>query len=556
LSIYGASASDHLGAAVAIGDVDNDGALDIAAGAPDAAGPEDLRPLAGEAYVIKGGQVLNPAPPATSKRIDISLDTAALTVFGAAAGDHLGACVAAGVVNSLSNRDTVEDLLIGAPGAVSTRGTVNVLFGGSGLTQFPGRDVLLGQDDLRLIGIAAGDELGWAIATGDIDDNTGGDIAVAAPFADVTDPAPTRTDAGKAFLVLASASNIPPQNQNPTVEVLDPDGGETLLGGGAFEIEWSAADADGDGTIQRFDISLSLNSGATFNTTIASNLAGDARTFSWDVPTGLNSTTARVRVTATDSDGGTGEDASAADFSISDPGILVTLTAPDGGESLKWDQNFNIQWELDDGLEDQVRGFDLFFTTNNGVTFTNITAPNPTQPALAADVRQFQWMVPRICASAVRVVVRATSVTSAVSSVSSNAFSISEQEPHIDTTSIAFANKKQITFHLQDGTTPPFVSGTTIEISSDQAGTQFHPVTSVKVKANGTKLLAKGKANGEKLGDFWPSGANRFVRITSSTCRVNLLLLQRQGDILVPMAVSQASASLKGKGTPRRRPAF
>src|SRR5262249_36981892 len=162
----------------------------------------------------------------------------------------------------------------------------------------------------------------------------GGCIALGAPFADPVGLSVARPEAGKAYIVLAAAANVPPQNANPVVTVTAPNGAEVVPGGGVFQITWTASDPDGDNTIDHFEIRLSLDSGAHFNTTITTTVAGNARSFDWTVPTGINSTTARVRVTVLDTAGGTGQDDSNADFKIQDSGVLVVLTAPNGGESL------------------------------------------------------------------------------------------------------------------------------------------------------------------------------------------------------------------------------
>src|SRR6185295_13633555 len=99
----------------------------------------------------------------------------------------------------------------------------------------------LGQDDVRVTGQANGDELGWAIATGDIDNNTGGDLIMGAPEADVTISGSTRADAGKVYVLLAAGNSVPPVNQNPTVAVTSPNTAVTIAGGSTFNINWTAA---------------------------------------------------------------------------------------------------------------------------------------------------------------------------------------------------------------------------------------------------------------------------------------------------------------------------
>jgi hypothetical protein len=538
VSIYGPTAGDHFGASVASGNVDSDGAVDIIAGAPEAGGPGNLRPFAGEAYVILGGATLNPPVGSTERRIDVSLNTVALSVIGATAGDRLGASVAAGVVNTQGNTDTVPDILIGAPGAQSNKGTVYILFGGSNLLRFPGRDLLLAQDDARITGVAGGDEFGSAIAVGDLDKNQGGDIAASAPFADVQIvQGVTRTDAGKVYALLAPAAVVPPQNQNPTVTVTAPNGGETVSGGATFSITWTASDPDGDNTIQSFEVRLSTDGGTTFNTIIASNVVGTARSLLWNVPAGLNTTTARIRVTVFDNAGGSAQDASNANFTISDAGVVVVLTAPNGGETLRWDQVFKITWAVGAGLEGSVRGFDLFYTTDNGATFTSITPVNPTQPALGSAIREFNWTVPHLCTSTVKVAVRTTSITGATSSDLSNAnFSIFELAPNIDTTSIVISRPKELDFQLVAGSTPLFLSGVKVEISTDATGTTFVEGGGPKIKSSGTRLVLQKKFNGQRVGDFFPDGASRVIRITNGTCGIVILHVHRVGNQILPDA--------------------
>lgn len=550
LVIYGASSKDHLGVSVAAGNIRASGAVDLIMGAPDADGPGDTRADAGEAYILAGGSDLNPPPtnpPSFERRIDVSLGTMNLTIYGAAAGDHLGSTVAVGRINTQSNTDNTADVLIGAPGALLRKGAVHVFYGGPNLFSRATSDLsLFGQNDLTITGEAIGDELGWAIAAGDIDNNRGGDLILGAPFADITG----RTDAGKAYVLLAANENVPPVNQNPVVTVTLPNGGEFVLGGLNYNITWTATDPNGDATIDHFDIFLSTNGGATFLTQLnASPVAGTARSFTWAVPTGLNTSTARVRVIAFDTAGGTGQDDSNGNFTITDAGIGVTLTAPNGGELLRPGSVFNITWTVPEALATQVKGFDLFLTTDNGQTFKPITAPNPTNPALPSTARSFSWTVDNLCTTTARVTVRATSVTGAISTdMSDGPFAIANPGPTIDfsTEVTGFSSSNVLLFSTTaptGGTEVRFEDGVTVEISTDQTGTQFFQPTKIKLKKNGKRLLIKGTINNQEVGVFWPDNTIRIVRFTNPNCGVTTLRLRRVGDTVVVAAAFDGVAS-------------
>ncbi|HXG65192.1 MAG TPA: hypothetical protein VNO70_08790, partial [Blastocatellia bacterium] len=417
ISIYGADTGDQMGATVASDDVTGDGTDDLVIGAPGGDGRTGaVRADSGEAYVIPGRPDLNPPSGASELRIDVSGGGGGFirpTIFGAAAGDRAGSTVAIGRFNIDDNQDQIPDLFVSSPFANSSEGFVSMFFGGTMLTAFAELDLVSsGQDNVRFLGQAAGDELGWALATADLNNDRGSDIILGAPFADNS----ARTNNGEVYIVLAEAEDIPPPpNQPPTVRVLTPNGGGTVQGGANFTITWEADDPNGDETIAGFDIFLSLNGGTSFNTIIATGVSGAARSFVWAVPTGLNTTTARVRVRVTDDRGATAQDDSDSNFAITDVGVTVTLTSPNGGESFKFGQMVQIQWTVPVAQEAQVEGFDLFYSTDGGVTFPGIIAFDPLNPALSAGVRTFDWTVPNVCISQGRVLVVATSLTGAQS---------------------------------------------------------------------------------------------------------------------------------------------
>jgi FG-GAP repeat/Ser-Thr-rich glycosyl-phosphatidyl-inositol-anchored membrane family len=553
ISVYGGNANDHLGASVAAGATRVGTTADLIVGAPDADGQGGGRNGSGEVYVIGGGPQLTPTSPPAPSETRINVDSNSLVnlrVLGALAGNHLGSFVSVGRINTPGNNDTIPDVLIGGPGFISNTGGVFVIYGGPSLFSFTIRDLALGQDDFRVIGQAPGDELGWAIAAGDVDNNTGGDLVAGSPFADVTITAgAVRQDAGKVYVLFAAAADLPPINRVPTVTVTLPNGGETIPAGTPFTITWTASDPDGDATIQRFDIRLSTDAGLTFpdSNLIASSISGSSRSFIWNVPISLNTTTARVRVIAFDNANAQGQDDSNGNFTISSTGIVVDLNVPNGGENLKFGQTFAIKWTVPVALAGQVAGFDLFLSTNGGTTFNQpIAFTGPGVPALGPAVREFNWVVPNICTSTARVQVaaRLTSGATALSSSDAN-FTISAPGPTIDLTQ-SFVGSNLTKLNLRattiNGTEVRFQEGVKVELSTDEAGTAFVEFTRIKIKGSGKKVQTRGSINNQDLTAFWPEGTIRILRVTNPPCGITTLRVRRTGATLVVVALIEGQS--------------
>jgi phage-related protein len=340
--------------------------------------------------------------------------------------------------------------------------------------------------------------------------------------------------------MLPSTTSPPPVNLPPTVTVTAPNGGETLQVGQNFDIKWTASDPNGDATIQKFEIRLSTDGGTNFNFTIAPNVLGTARTFTWTVPVGFNTTQGRIRVIATDAGSLTGQDDSNANFTITDVGATATLTSPNGGQTLRFGQQFTITWTVPAGVEGSIKGFDLSLSTDSGQTFPIKIAPSgdPAQPALGPAVRSFAWTVPSICTTKARVAVVTTSITNARTSDTSDAdFTIGEPGPTIDTSNMFIFGDFQLfllTTAPAGGSEILFSSDTLVEVSTDAAGTTFFTFSKPgKIKKSGGKFLSKGTINGLDLGVFFPNGATRFIRITKPTCGITLLKVVRSGEQLL-----------------------
>ncbi len=281
ISVYGANADDHFGHSAFVADVTGDGVEDLLAGSPDADGPNDARNTAGEAYVFHGGAGFAPPVGATGRRLDVAAGHQSLTVYGSAAGDRAGSSVGAGLYTLPGNIDRVKDLLLGSPGALGARGSVSILFGGASLDVTATRDLSLGQDDVRVTGQAAGDQLGRAFITANLDNRDGGDLVLGSPLGDTV----SRPDAGKAYVLLSTTmfENLPPA---VSITAQPPSGAAPL------SVSFTSTAADRDGTIVSY--AWEFGDGSTSSAASPSHQYAAAGSFT-------------ARLTVTDNRGGTAE---------------------------------------------------------------------------------------------------------------------------------------------------------------------------------------------------------------------------------------------------------
>jgi hypothetical protein len=190
--IFGKSGGGKLGTALAVGDINGDGILDIITSAPFLT--SSGREKAGEVYVILGRSSF----PSMISLTSIPSGVTVLTIKGASSGENLGKALAVGDVNS----DGKDDIILGAPGASplgrSNAGRVYLILGHP-ISTSQTIDLNASPADFTIIGAAGGDNLGSAVASGNVNGDTAGDdIIVSAPQAE--------SNRGKVYIIYGSSS--------------------------------------------------------------------------------------------------------------------------------------------------------------------------------------------------------------------------------------------------------------------------------------------------------------------------------------------------------------
>ncbi|MDX2030222.1 MAG: BACON domain-containing carbohydrate-binding protein [Blastocatellia bacterium] len=162
-----------------------------------------------------------------------------------------------------------------------------------------------------------------------------------------------------------------------TITVTAPLPGEMLIAGTTERIAWEASSTS---TGTTFDLRLSTDGGATYPTTIATNIPRTTLFYNWAVPANLVATRARIRVVSKDVSGNSCQTSSDADFFVISLGAGSTVT-------YKYDDlNQLIEASYDNGVKYTYTYDEVGNRLSEVVTVPN--APTVVATAAATQITQ------------------------------------------------------------------------------------------------------------------------------------------------------------------------
>jgi hypothetical protein len=176
------------------------------------------------------------------------------------------------------------------------------------------------------------------------------------------------------------------EGQPPTVNVVQPNGGEVWNEGDFHDIIWTMVDNEDMPEDLSVTIDYSIDGGMTYPFNIITDQTGfsSPATYNWQVPN-TPTTDAMVRVTVTDLHSLTSADESNNTFEITVDVPVVTVTYPNGGESFMGGGSETITWTA-------VPGTNPIAPNSITIDYSTMGPGGPWTPLAVNEANDGNWL--------------------------------------------------------------------------------------------------------------------------------------------------------------------
>lgn len=218
-------------------------------------------------------------------------------------------------------------------------------------------------------------------------------------------------------------------NTNPDLTLGSLFTGQTLTGGRVYSINWTSSDLNFSGAPIKLE--YSIDGGSNWHDIVAST--ENDGVYAWSVPTSINSSASKIRITAADLAGNSdshmsGEFIIAYSESVDTTPPVVTLNSPNGAESYQGGSTHVITWTATDNVTPAGSiAIKLEYSTDGSAHWHSITDSTENDGA-------YLWTATTTATTNALVKVTATdAVNNSGSDLSNAVFTITAQPAHICT---------------------------------------------------------------------------------------------------------------------------
>lgn len=150
----------------------------------------------------------------------------------------------------------------------------------------------------------------------------------------------------------------------PQLLISSPNGGESILAGSAYTIQWTTLQGKQTESVTSVKIEFSSDAGLSWS--VLSTSAPNTGSYNWNPVPNISSALCRVRISEAVT--GSPSDISDSNFTVYNVSLqTITVTSPNGGEIIQPGGNFNLTWN-----SSGIANVNIELTTNNGLNWSTV----------------------------------------------------------------------------------------------------------------------------------------------------------------------------------------